>query len=226
MRKVWDELKGVLARLREQRPNPLTFYPSPDIDRDRRPPFKISLEPWAVDVARQLDERFGADVQLQVGALTYPVPTRTGSNFVEEADELSEAEFRVELDGPLRVRSGHTKHHQLLVTNLGEAPHRLATNGQLTAQIAEPATGNVVGGFAGLQPLPMVMVTLVPQEQASIPLLVGTASYVPDLGYAIPSGQWAAQATLRLFGGGLFGGSAGTRGRVIRTSLLPITVID
>jgi hypothetical protein len=44
------------------------------------------------------------------------------------------------------------------------------------------------------------------------PVLVGTDSLRPDLGYAIPPGQWGAQTTL------------GLAGRPVRTPILPITI--
>jgi hypothetical protein len=69
---VWDELKVVLARLRDQQPGPLMQSPMPEADEGRQPPFVIGLEPWAAAVAEELHRQFGADVELTVGALPYP----------------------------------------------------------------------------------------------------------------------------------------------------------
>lgn len=44
---VWDELKVVLARLRDEQPGTLMQYPMPEVDKGRRPPFVIGLAPWA-----------------------------------------------------------------------------------------------------------------------------------------------------------------------------------
>lgn len=48
-----------------------------------------------------------------------------------------------------------------------------------------------------------------------IPLLVGTASIDPALGYTVPPGDWAVRATLRM-----------ADGTQLSTPLLPLTVID
>jgi hypothetical protein len=69
---VWDELKTVLARLRDEQPGALTLYPMPDVDQDRKPPFRIHLAPWAAATAGQLHQQFGGNVDLTVGALPYP----------------------------------------------------------------------------------------------------------------------------------------------------------
>jgi hypothetical protein len=69
---VWDELKRVLARLRDEQPGTLTSYPMPEVNRDRKPPFRIHLAPWATATAEQLHQQFGGDVDLTVGALPYP----------------------------------------------------------------------------------------------------------------------------------------------------------
>ena len=37
-----------------------------------------------------------------------------------------------------------------------------------------------------------------PGETSRIPLLIGTASFTPRLGYMIPAGDWGIQATLKL----------------------------
>ena len=73
---TWDDLKVVLLQIREQNAEALAGYPDPCVDRDRKPPFGIGLAPWATDVAAGLHNRFGNDVELTVGALTYPSCTR------------------------------------------------------------------------------------------------------------------------------------------------------
>ena len=75
---TWDELKIILARLAEASPGPLASWPGPAEDSARQPTFQIQLEPWAVEVAADLQARFGADVELTVGALRYPHRTLAG----------------------------------------------------------------------------------------------------------------------------------------------------
>src|ERR1039458_6814742 len=76
---TWDELKIVLARLEDADPGPLSSWPDPEDDTGRQPPFQIELAPWAADVAGELHARFGADVELRVGALQYPQRTLAGN---------------------------------------------------------------------------------------------------------------------------------------------------
>jgi hypothetical protein len=83
----WDELRLVLAELVADESRPLRTYPMPDVDKGRTPPFHISLAPWAVEVAAQLDARFGEDVVLTVGALHFP--SRTLRNHADSIRQSS-----------------------------------------------------------------------------------------------------------------------------------------
>ncbi|HEX3782287.1 MAG TPA: hypothetical protein VHX38_21700 [Pseudonocardiaceae bacterium] len=215
---TWDELKVILLRLRDLEPHPLLSFPDPRVDRDRHPPFAIRLAAWAEDLARDLHERFADDVRLTVGVLGYPRHTPTESRPVEPTEELSPEEFHVELAESVVVRSGHNAHQHLLITNLSQVRFGLSTNGHLTASVVDPASGNVVAGFAGAQTLAMVHMMLPPGKTQRIPLIIGTASHSPELGYAVPAGEWAARAVLKVGGDG--------RVRRLHTPLLPITVID
>src|SRR6266571_7654824 len=107
---VWDELKGVLARLRDQQPETLQEYPDPSHDEGRQPPFAIGLAPWAASTAADLLARFGDDVDLTVGALLFPPgrPSRRRPAAPPQADPLDPSQATAELDGPAVVRSGHT----------------------------------------------------------------------------------------------------------------------
>ena len=218
---TWDELKVILERLRSLEPRPVVSYPDPRSDHGRRPPFQIRLRAWAGDTAKDLHERFGADVRLTLGAMTYPVASPTRSGAVEGADgieDLSETEFRVELDGPLIVRSGYDTPHQLLITNLTGTRYTLTNKGPLRPRVADLVSGEIVGGSAGGASVGMVRVNLEPGKPESVGLLVRTASYLPELGYAVPAGPWAIQTVLRIRSGEVI--------RMLRTPTLPITVTD
>lgn len=211
---TWDDLKLVLAQLSGADPLPLTSWPDPDRDDGLQPPFAIELEPWATDVAHDLHARFGDDVQLRVGALYYPdrtMPVTPPQG--PEAPELDPEELDVALDGPLSVRSGGMAHHGLMVRNLGHRDVVIGTTGELIADVVDPATGKVVGGYPGAVRLMLQTFTVPPATVRRIPLLVATASLVPDLGYAVPPGEWSVQATLDP-----------AAGRAVRTPKLPMTV--
>jgi hypothetical protein len=216
---VWDELKVVLARLLDQQPGTLTLYPQLDVDEGRRPPFAIQLAPWATATAEGLHQQFGDDIDLTVGALPYPPgsqlthPAATGPT----PDLLDPHEIAVELDGPAVVSSGHTVRHGLLLRNLTGRELQIATNGQVTAAVVDPPTGEKVGGYEGFQHRPLIIFRVAPARTERIPLLIGTASFTPRLGYAIPPGDWGIQATLTL--GTPLGDS-----RRRRTPILPLTI--
>jgi hypothetical protein len=218
---AWEELRLTLARLLEDRPGAVTSYPGLGRDDGGTPPHPIGLAPWAETVARELHERFGEQVDLTVGVLPYPpgrAPRRPRPSG-EPAAPLDPAEAEAGLDGPAVVRSGHTLRHRLLLGNRAGTELAIATNGQVTAVVVDPATGEVVGGYAGFQTLPLVMFRVPPGTTERIPLLIGTASFTSRLGYAVPPGSWGLQATLQL------APDSDVRDRIPRrTPVLPLTV--
>jgi len=220
---VWDDVKRVIVRLKDERPSPLRQWPDPSYD-EHLPPFRIHLAAWAVSTAADLLDQFGDDVDLTVGALPFP-PRRLREprpDVGQRADQLDPYLATVELDGAAVVPSGHTLHHALFLRNLSLDEINLATNGQLTADVVDLETEQVVGGFAGAQLLRGVMFYIAPGEIERIPLLIGTESFVPDLGYTVPAGQWGMQTTLSF-------GSDPTDSRDSvdwRTPVLPLTITD
>ncbi|MGA2527654.1 MAG: hypothetical protein ABSG36_00675 [Acidimicrobiales bacterium] len=227
---VWDELKLVLLDLEGS--GGLAAYPDPRMDEGREPPFGIDLAPWATDVAERLSCQFGDDVELTVGAFRYPErqPLRQPASASDDIAEIDPSELTVELDAPVVVASGRTIMGALRVHNMSAHTSVIATNGQLTAEVVDPQTGAVVGGFVGSQRLPLVHFRAAPGETVIVPLLVGTASFLPDLGYAIPAGEWMIQAIVKLDESGEAGRQRRVTGRVVsrrsRTPLLPITVTN
>jgi hypothetical protein len=122
-----------------------------------------------------------------------------------------------ELAGPAVVSSGHTLQHGLLLRNLTGRDLQIATNGQVTAVVVDPGTGEVVGGSAGFQILPLIIFRVAPGQTGRVPLLIGTASCTPRLGYTIPPGDWGIQVTLTL-------GPHPRDSPRRRTPVLPLTV--
>ncbi|MGA9833226.1 MAG: hypothetical protein WBQ71_19085 [Trebonia sp.] len=219
---VWDELKVVLVRLSEEQPRVLMSLPMPEMDKGRVPPFRIDLAPWAVTTAEELHRQFGDDVELRVGALPYP-PYPPGPQprprpvTAPLPGLLDSREITVELDGPAVVRSGQTLRHGLLVRDLSGRDLQIATNGSVTAAVVDPQTGEVVGGFSGWQTAPLIVFRVAASATERIPLLIGTASYTPRLGYVVPAGEWGIQATLTL-------GPHPRDSPRRRTPILPLTI--
>ena len=216
---VWDELKVALARLRDEQPGTLVQYPMPEVDEGRQPPFTIRLAPWATATAEELHHQFGDDIELTVGALPYPPgrqPPRP-PNPGPPADLLDPHEIAADLDGPAVVRSGRTLRHGLLLRNRTARDLQIATNGQVTAAVVDPHTGEVVGGFSGFQNLPLIIFRVASGQTERVPLLIGTASSTPRHGYSIPPGDWGIQATLTL-------GPHPRDSPRRRTPILPLTI--
>jgi hypothetical protein len=207
--------------LRDDESRPLSGYPDPRSEDARTPPYSIRLKAWAADVAADLHERFGDDVNLTVGYLHFPdgkLRNRGGTEREKPVRDvpplLDVNEVAVSLDGPLGIQSGRDLTSALHVLNLHDQELILRTNGRVTAVMVDPGTGEVVGGFAGAQTMPGVSFRVPPRETVSIPMLVGTASSVPALGYAVPPGRWALEVVVKVQDQGRF-----------RTPLLPVTVV-
>ncbi|HWG62334.1 MAG TPA: hypothetical protein VG253_11535 [Streptosporangiaceae bacterium] len=200
---VWDELRVILAGLRDDHPSPLLQWPDPREDEVAPAPYQITLEPWATAVAERLQERFGQAVVLTVGVLPYP-PGREPDGPVghltrmPSGELLDPSEVTVELEGIPVVRSGQTLHQGLLVHNLTGQEFTLATNGQVTAVVVNPQTGEVIGGFAGKQWMVGISFQVAAGMTERIPLVIGTASFDADLGYTVPPGSWGIQMPLEL----------------------------
>ncbi|MGD0985797.1 MAG: hypothetical protein ABSA65_18610 [Acidimicrobiales bacterium] len=224
---VWDELKGVLLELEDA--GALVQYPDPRVDANRQPPFEIHLQPRATDAAESLHRRFGDDVELVVGFLRHPQrqPRRQHTGARDDIPDMDPKSMAVELDAPIIVASGRTVRVALRVHNLSADTIVICTNGQVTAQVLDPDTRAVVGRFAGGQILPGIYFRAAPGETVVVPVLVGTASFSPDLGYVLPAGVWAIQVVLELEDENATGWQRGTGRpgrRQVRTPLLPITV--
>jgi hypothetical protein len=220
---AWSELRPILKRLRDQRPHVLLSCPSLQSDT-HTPPFRIRLAPWSAGIAEELHRQFGDSVYLTVGLLPYPLdrppwphpnpqPKRAPD---PPPDLLDPREVTAILDAPATVASGQTLRHHLAVHNLTDAELLIATNGAVTANVVDPRTGEEAGGFAGMQTLALKPFRVSPGDTTLIPLVIGTASSLPRLGYTIPPGEWGIRVTLKL--------GRDRDAPVRRTPVLPLTV--
>jgi hypothetical protein len=196
----WSELRVILADLAADPRQPLESYTSPEA-ADASPPFHVSLQAWAQDIAAALHRRFGEEVDVTVGALRYPdcVARHAGLRQPEpELPLLRPDELTVSIDQPIQVESGHPSRSELRVHNHQDHPESVLTNGQINARILDPATSVPVGGVSGFQTMPGIGFDIPAHGSTTIPLLIGTASTDPSLGYAIPPGDWSFDAVLTL----------------------------
>lgn len=173
------------------------------------------------DLAQRLLDSYGDAVKLRVGFLSYPDPTMIDTQVPQRRQPAPERppllaadEVQISVDEGLEVRSGEQLGGALHVHNVGTQEFVVLTNGAVTAAIVDPRTGSVVGGYEFAQHMPGIEFRVPSGGVVDIPLLVGTASTNPLLGYCVPPGRWAVEVSLNLQGRGIF-----------RTPLLPIEVI-
>jgi len=217
-----DEIRELVARLRDDPGRPIRGFSAAVGERVPSPSCHLTLAAWATELAESVRSRFGSEVAVTVGALSFPDRTflsAGGGDVVvhrppENLPRLSSEEVAVSLEGELSVRSGFDVMSEMQLRNLGARELTIRTNRNLTARVLDPTTLEVVGGFTGAQALPGRNFHAAPGEMIVIPLLVGTTSLVPALGYAIPPGNWAIDAVLDL----------GNGGRYV-TATVPITVL-
>lgn len=193
----WERLRVDLLRYREEAPGALVVYPSPHTERRYERRFRIELAAWAVDIAGDLYAKYGDLVDLRVGALSFPAKEL----FVPEhalqlrGEPAETAGLAVEPLQPLTIRSGHHATQDVLVTNQAAHQQVLLTAGDLPSAVTD-TTGRAVGRYVGPHNLPRIGFPIEPHQSRPVPVLIGTASLVPDLGYAVPPGRWALRISL------------------------------
>ena len=193
----WDSLRVELRRLLEESPDAFMFLPDPDSERSEKR-IRIGLAAWATDIAADFHARYGDLLDLHVGMMRFPGRELLGNaHLLQVHGEPAEgAGFGVEPLAPLTVRSGRHAHRDLLITNRTERTELLITNGELSSAVTN-SSGAVVGRFAGPHTLARVGFEIAPQQTRPVPVLIGTASMVPELGYAVPPGQWTLVVVLQ-----------------------------
>jgi hypothetical protein len=198
----WDSLRVDLRRLRDEAPGALVMWPSPETERRHEKQFRIDLAAWATDIAGRLHATYGGLVDLRVGAMSFPDRQMSVSEHALElhGEPAESAGLVVEVLSPLTIRSGHYAKHDVLVTN--RAAHRqvLLTAGDLYSAVTD-SSGNVVGRYVGAHNLPRIEFPIEPQRSRAVPALIGTASLVPDPGYAVPPGRWSLVVSLTIASG-------------------------
>lgn len=200
---AWESLRHDLLALQAAARRVLLLNPTPDPGY-RRPPVRIGLTATAEDVAADLHERYADFVALQVGARAYPPdpdrpaperPTRPART------PVSPDELRVGIDGGLAPVAGERTGHVVSITNLTDVHVEVHTTGSITAEVADPADGRVIGVSSGFRATPLVGFDIVPGATVRIPLLVGTDCLEPALGYVVPPGEWLMVVPLDLADG-------------------------
>lgn len=199
----WESLRVELRRLFEESPGAVVSGPHPDSERSERR-VHIELAAWAGDIAAALDAKYGDLVELKVGAMSFPAGELwMGESWYQPPGEPAvSVGLEVGALSPLSVRSGRFVRTDVLVTNRASYRHLLSTNGDLFSAVID-SSGNVVGAYVGPHTLAQVEFQIEPQQSRSVPVLIGTASVVPELGYAIPPGRWGLVVELQTANGNM-----------------------
>lgn len=164
----------------------------------------VSVSLWAdrVEAAEELHRRYGDAVELEVGHFPYPdrLAARRYPNVPPNPPEHPPLPEGVVLTLPedFAVRSGGTGRTVLTVSNDTANDVRSSSNGTLFPPVVDPGTGELVGGYEGARTMQRKVVTVAPGHSAELPVLVGTASSRPELGWAVPPGRWALRFGLLL----------------------------
>jgi hypothetical protein len=145
-------------------------------------------------VAAKLQERYGDAVDLTVGFLHFPECALSHSlvflaNKAYPPPSPLLAELHVSMNEALEVKSGASLRSSIRLANDGDVEVVVQTNGRLTAPVVDPKTNETVGGYSGAQSMSLVPFLAPAGGSVEIPLLVGTASTVPRLGYAVSPGR-------------------------------------
>jgi hypothetical protein len=165
---------------------------------------KIQLQPDQEKLAVNLLSRFGDAVSLKVGALPYPLSHDLNAEPLEGRVEdspiplITQEGIDVSLGEPLEIVSGQIGHGTLVFMNHGPKEAVFNTNGWLTTRVVDPSSGEVVGGFVGAQAMPLVRFSAPSGGTVAVPVLVGTASFRPNLGYVLPHGKWMIDAIVKI----------------------------
>jgi len=211
---TWGAVRNKLTEIERQTPGALQSWPDPSVASPRPTPIAIELAAWATDIAADLHARFADQVQLTVGAMSYPdrAMVRLTEAFAPALTPAEDHGLRVTLATPVHVQSGHSMKTFARVTNTAPTSAQLHTNGHLSAVVIDSGE-RVIGAYVGAQHVPLVRFALPSSGPVEVPLLIGTASLAPELGYAVPPGEWRLWVELPLNGIG-----------VLRSEPLPIVV--
>ena len=166
----------------------------------------LRVQLWAdqADRAEEICRRFGDTVAVTIGMFPYPDrfvrPDRESEAILDEPPPQQLASLpesvRIEPEAPMVIRSGAHLRTVVRVQNGSAVDVAANTNGYVNGTVVHPDTGQRVGCFEGAQLMPLVRFDVPSGSTSEIPLLVGTASTRPELGWAVPPGPWGVRIVL------------------------------
>jgi hypothetical protein len=155
----------------------------------------VELRADSEDLAQRILDRYGDLVSIMVGALPYPDPTLAAEFNVCGAELPPPPTNPVSLDAVLTlsgsgVVSGDDFEGVVTVTNTGDEVIKFESGSPLAALVFLPGIDSVVGVYTGVIAGVGVGADLGPAQSIDIDVLGSTASCDPELGYALPPGEY------------------------------------
>lgn len=157
-------------------------------------------------LAAELSNRYGDAIRLRVGHMNYPLGqatnTESGSRRLRPSTQpISIPNIEVWLEfTPSHVSVGDNGRGQIVLHNTGSEPVDIHSGRPLVGVVLEPSTGEVVG--SGSQAIAGTGWGLLLEAgmEASIDMVYGTASVRPELGCALPPGQYLVRTEVPIHG--------------------------
>jgi hypothetical protein len=212
LRGVWDELEPVLLEL-EEAGALLQRADSCNAGGDNET-FMVLLKPSATEEAEMLHQRFGNALTLQVGAMLYPDRRLPGWAEPQSSTLLDPNEITADFEDPCEFASGQLIVAELWLHNQTDGTPFIESGRRgFETRLVDLDSGEIVGGFRDYMPkfedltaeLKLTFAvfshpedhngySLQPQGRRRalrpLPIYAIPASTNPELGYAIPPGEW------------------------------------
>jgi hypothetical protein len=187
----------------------------------------VELRADGEDLARRILDRYGDLVSITLGVLPYPDPTLVSDDNVCVMEIPPAPTDPISLDAVLTlsepsVGSGNDFDGVVTVTNTGNEVIQFESGSPLTALVSGPDDEAVVGVYTGPIAGVGVSADLGPGDSVDIDVLGGTASCDPELGYALPPGEYQVRVPVEQYEypGGEFESHA------ILSDPAPLTITD
>jgi hypothetical protein len=155
----------------------------------------VALAADQADKASRINEQFGNAVRLRVGWLNYPLRAESGAVTTGPCRPLPDPGASGGLSaqlvlGATALGRGGQARGVVHVRNTSAQPIELRSVQPLDAVLLQPGSKKVVGALAASRDNASAGSRLGPGETVSLPVMAGTDSCDPSLGYMVPPGAY------------------------------------
>lgn len=164
-------------------------------------PVTIRLSPQYGEAADLLHAHHGKDVQIEVGLLPFPPDPRASAGaWRSDLPDFTDAIEAEQLDR-IVVQQGQTVQVPVRLRNLTDRNIVIRSSGSIDSFISWPRSKQAVGASHLAQRTPLVRSRLPTDRPVDLLLTVGSASLLQQLGYTVPTGDWAVVPIVTVQGG-------------------------